>query len=99
MPEIKRSKQRVERFLNDIEGYTDEELARFERTITERRDCAAANVVVAPVGKTQSSNPLSCCSERSFDVHVCMEGNTEGRMDPEPGELEPLSAGTGVETP
>ena len=30
---------------------------------------------------------------------ACMEESTEGRMEPEPGELEPTSTGTGFEAP
>ena len=63
--------------------------------IMKRRDRVAANVVVAPTGTAQPSNPRSRCSEISSDVHVFVEENTEGRMDPEPEELEPSSAGTG----
>ena len=65
--------------------------------IMERRGRAAAHVVIAPIGLAQLSNPRWRCSEISFDVHVCMEGSTKGRMDPEPGELEPSSAGRGFE--
>ena len=103
MSEKERSKQRVESFFNEFEqrtvSFTDEEFARIERIIMERRDHAATHAVVAPIGATQPSNPRSRCSEISFDVHVCMGGITEGRMDPEPGELELSSAGTGFEAP
>ena len=99
IPEKERPKQRVESFLNELEqeisSLKDEELARLERMITEKRSRAAVHVVVALIGTSQPSNSQSRCSEISFDVvHVCMEGNPEGRMDPESGELEPSSAGT-----
>ena len=91
------SRQRVDSFINELEqgtaSLTDEEFSRPERIIRERRDCAAAHVVVTSIDTAQLCNPRSC-SEISFDVHVCTEENTEGRMDPESGELEQSSAGT-----
>ena len=103
MSEKERSKQRVESFLNELEqgtaSLTNEELARLERMIMERRGRAAAHVVVASVGTAQPSKPRSRCSEISFDVHGCMEGNTEGRMDPVSRQLKPPSVGTGFEAP
>ena len=85
--------------MNELEqgtaSLTDGEFARLERMVMERRGRAAAHVIVAPIGTAQPSKPRSRCSEISFDVHVCMKGNTEGRMDPESGQLEPSSAGTG----
>ena len=98
MPEKEKSKQRVESFLNELEqetaSLTDEEFARLERIIMERRSHAAAHVAVAPIGTVQPSNPRSRCSEISFDVHVSMEGSIESRMDSESEQLESLSAGT-----
>ena len=97
-----RSKQRVESFINKLKqgttSLTDEEFARLERMIRERRGRAAAHVVVAPIDTAQPCNPRSS-SEISFDVHVYMKGNDEGRMDPERGQLESPSAGTGLKTP
>ena len=61
--------------------------------IRERRGRAAAHVVVAPIDTAQPCNPRSI-SEISFDVHVCVDKNTEREMDPEPGELKTSSAGT-----
>ena len=95
LPEKEISEQRVESLLNEIEGYTDEELERFECIFMERRGRAAAHVVVAQIGTAQPSNPRSCCSEISFDVYVCMEGNTEGRMDLESEQLKSSSTRTG----
>ena len=57
------------------------------------------HVIVVPVGTAQPSNPRSRRSEISFDVRVYMEENTKGEMDPEPGELELSSAGTGFGAP
>ena len=97
-----RSKQRVVSFISELEqgtaSLTDKEFTRLERMIRERRGRAAAHVVVAPIDTAQPCNPRSS-SEISFDVRVHMEGNNEGRMDPERGQLESPSAGTGFETP
>ena len=41
LSEKERSKQRIKKFLNEIEGCTNEELVRFERIIMERRGRAA----------------------------------------------------------
>ena len=65
----------------------------------KKRGLAAAYVVVAPINTAQPCNLRSSLSEIWFDVHVCMQGNTHGRMDPEPGQLESSSAGTGFEKP
>ena len=104
MSEKERSKQRFESFLNELKQGTaslmDEEFARLEHMIMERRGRAALYVIVAPIDTAQPCNPRTSCSEISFDVHVCMEGNTQGRMDSEPGQLESSSAGTGqLESP
>ena len=65
----------------------------------EGRDRAAAHVVVALTDTAQPCNPQSS-SGISSDVHVRMEGTTQGRMDPEPDQLESSSAGTGqLESP
>ena len=82
MPEKERSKQRVESFFNEFEqgtaSLTDEEFTRLERIMMGRRGRTAAHVLVAPIDAAQLCNPRSS-SERSFDVHVYMEGNTHGR--------------------
>ena len=99
----KRSKQRVESFLNELEQGTPcltvKDIARLEFMIMERRGRAAAHVIGTPVGIAQPAKPRSHCSEILFDIHVCMEGNTEGRMDPESGQLESPLAGTSFEAP
>ena len=98
-----RSRQTVQSFVNELEqgtaSLTDEELARLERMIVERRGRAAAHMVVAPIDTTQPCNPQSCSSKSSFDARVYIERNDEGRMDLERGQLESPSAGTGLETP
>ena len=42
------AKQRYENLQNGLEGYTDEELERFERTIMERKCRATAPATAAP---------------------------------------------------
>ena len=55
-------------------------------------------MTVTPVDTVQYCSPSSQIPEPSTDVCVNLENNG-GRMDPERGELEPPSAGTGLETP
>ena len=55
-------------------------------------------MTVTPVGTVQYCSPSPQTPEPSPDVCINIENN-EGRMDPERGELEPPSAGTGLETP
>ena len=92
MSEKERSEQSIENFLNEIEGCADKELARFERFIMERKRRAAAPAFAAPTGTAlaQPSNPRPRCSGISFDVCVCMEESTKGKIEPELGELECL---------
>ena len=98
---MSKKEQRYENVQNELEGCTDEELETFERMIMERRGGAAAHEVAAQIDTAQPCNPpRSSCSEISLDVHVYMEGNTQGRMDPKRGQLESSSAGTGrLESP
>ena len=60
MPGKDRSRQRVESFINELEqgtaSLTDEEFARLERVIRERRGRAAAYVVVTPTDTAQPPN-------------------------------------------
>ena len=69
------------------------------KLIVERRDRDAAHVTVAPNDTAQPCGPRSRSPEISFDVRVGIKRNDEGRMDPDSGELESPSAGTGFETP
>ena len=66
----------------------------------EKRSCEAAHaqVIVTPVDTVQYCSPRPQTPKPSPDVCVKLENN-EGRMDPEQGELELPSAGTGLETP
>ena len=77
----------------------DKEFARLKRMIVERRGRDAAHATVAPIDTAQPCSPRWRSSELSFDARVCMERNDEGKMDPERGQLESPSAGTGLETP
>ena len=97
-------KQRVENFFNELEqgtaSFTDEELSGLECIIIERRGRAAADAIVAPIDTAQPPNPRLPCSKISCDVHVYVEENTVlGKMEPELGQPESSSAGTGFETP
>ena len=77
---------------------TDEEFAILKRLV-EKRDCEAAQVTVTPVSTAQLCIPRSLNPEISSDVYVGIEKKDEGWMNPELTELEPPSAGTGIETP
>ena len=55
-------------------------------------------MTVMPVDTVQYCSPSPQTPEPSPDVCVDLENN-EGRMDPERGQLEQPSAGTGLETP
>ena len=86
-------------FLDRLKGdLPDEELAAIKRYM-ERRSREAAQVTVTPVSTAQPCIPCSLNPETPSDVYVSMEENDEGRMNPELTELEPPSAGTGLETP
>ena len=67
--------ERMENLLKEIEGCTDEELARLECIIMERKrraaGRAAAPSIAAPLGTAlaQLSNPRPRCSGLLFDVH------------------------------
>ena len=64
----------------------------------EKRSREAAQMTVTPVYIVQYCSPSPQTPEPSPDVCVNLENN-EGRMDPEPGELEPPLTGTGLEMP
>ena len=58
-----RSRQRVESFIDELEqgtsSLTNEEFARLERMIMERRGRAVAHVVIAPIDTAQLCNPIA----------------------------------------
>ena len=76
---------------------SDEEFAILKRLV-EKRGREAAQMAVTPVDTVQYCSPSPQTPEPSPDVCVDLENN-DGRMDPERGELEPPSAGTGLEAP
>ena len=82
------------------EKLPDEELAVIKRFVEKRsREAVQAQMTVTPVYTVQH-----CCSHCPLDSEpssgVCVKlVNNEGNMDPERGELESPSAGTGLETP
>ena len=83
----------------------DELLANFEfariKEYVEKRsrdEVAHVQVTVTQVDTVQHSSPCPLDLEPSSSVYAKLE-NTVGRMDPERGELESPSAGTGLETP
>ena len=87
-------------FVDGLKGkLPDEELAIIKRYMEKRsREAAQAQVTVTPVDTVQHCSPCPLDPEPSPDVCVKLENN-QGRMDPERGELEPPSAGTGLVTP
>ena len=97
------SRQRVKSFINELDqrtvNLTDEEFARLKRMIVERRGRDAAHMTVAPIDTAQPGSPRSRSSEIPFVARVYIERNDEGKMDPERGQLESPSAGTGFESP
>ena len=96
------SRQRTKSFIKQIGrgtvSFTDVELAMLKRFV-ERRDRDAAHVIVASLDTAQYCSPPSRSFEISADVRFFMEKNKEGRMGPEPDQLEPPSDGTGFEIP
>ena len=96
------SRQKVGRFINEIGqgtvSFTDKQFAMRKRFV-ERRGRDAAHVTVAPVDTAQYCSPRSPSPEISFGACACTEKNEEGRIDPEPDQLESPSVGTGFETP
>ena len=99
MPAKTRPWQKTMDFVDGLKGkLPDEELAVIKRFVEKRsREAAQVQVTVTPVDTVQYCSPSPQTPEPSPDVHVNLENN-EGRMDPERGELEPPSAGTGLET-
>ena len=98
---VTRPWQKTIDFVDGLKGkLPDEELAMIKRYVEKRsREVAQTQVTVTPVDTVQH-----CCSpcpldpEPSSSVCVNLENN-EGKVDPERGELESPSAGTGLETP
>ena len=86
------------KFLDGLKGdFPDEKLTEIKRYV-ERRSREAAQLTVTPVSTEQHCIPCSLNAETPSDVYVSMEEKDKGRMNPELTELEPPSAGTGIET-
>ena len=64
----------------------------------EKRDREAVQATVTPVSTAQQCIPRLFNPEIPSDVYVNMEEKDKGRMNPELTELEPPSAGMGIET-
>ena len=91
--ELKRNLiRRIERDKVSDEGFV------IIKRVVERRGREAAQATVTPVSTVQHCIPCLLNPEMLPDVCVSLESN-EGKMDPELTELEPPSAGTGLETP
>ena len=91
--------QKAMKFLDGLEGdLPDEKLAAIKRFV-ERRGREAAQVTVTPISTAQRCIPRSLNPETPSNVYVSMEEKDEGKINPELTELEPRSAGTGLETP
>ena len=75
------------------------EFARVKEYVEKRsREAAQAQVTVTPVDTVQHCSP--CPPNPNMPSNVCIKFKIiEGKMDPEQGELESSSAGTGLETP
>ena len=99
MPARTRPWQKTMEFVDGLQGkLPDEEYAVIKRYV-EKRSRQAAQVTVTPVGTVQYCSPRPQTPKPSSNVHVNMEENNEGWMNPERDELESPSTGTGFETP
>ena len=92
--------QKAKELLDGLGGdLPDEELAAIKRYV-ERQSRKAAQVTVTLISTVQHCIPRLLTPEIPPDVCVSLEEkDEEGRMNPEPTELESPSAGTGLETP
>ena len=92
-------RQKVSNLINEIKECKvgDEEFARLKRLV-EKRGHETAQVTATPVDTVQYCSLSLQTPEPSSNVCVKLENN-EGKMDPERGEFESPSAGTGLKTP
>ena len=91
--------QKIMEFVGGLQGkLSDEELAVIKLYV-EKRSREAVQVTVTPVDTVQCCSPRPLNPEIPSDVYVRMEEKDEGWMNPEQDELEPPSAGTGLDTP
>ena len=95
---VTRPWQKTIDIVDGLEGkIPDEELAVIKRYVEKRsREAAQAQVTVTPVDTVQHGSPYPPDPEPSSSVYIKLE-NTEGTMGPELEELEPPSAGTGLD--
>ena len=97
---VTRPWQKTMDFVDRLKGkLPDEELAVIKRYVEKRsREAAQAQVTVTPDDTVQHCSP--CSPNPDMPSDVCFKLNcNKSRMDPERGELESYSAGTGLETP
>ena len=92
--------QKTMDFVDGLKGkLPDLELAMIKRYVKKRsREAAQAQVTVTPVDTVQYYRPCTLSPDMPPDVCFKLKSN-ESKMDPERGELESSSAGTGLETP
>ena len=92
--------QKAKELRGGLEGdLPDEELAAIKRYV-ERRSREVAQVTVTPVSTLQHYISRSLTPEIPPDVCVSLEEKyDEGRLNPEPTEFEPPSAGTVLKHP
>ena len=86
-------------FVDGLKGDLPDEVLVVTKRYVERRSREAAQVTVTPVGTARHCIPRSLNPETQSHVNVSMEEKDVGRMSPELTELEPPSAGTGLERP
>ena len=100
MPAKTRPWQKTMYFVDGLKGkLPDKEFTVIKRYVEKRsREAAQAQVTVTPVDTVQHCSPCPLNPEMPPDVCMRLESN-EGKIEPELKELEPPSAGTGLETP
>ena len=97
---VTRPWQKTIDFVDGLKGkLPDEELAVIKRYVDKRsREATQAQVAVTPDDTVQHCSPCSPNPDTPSDVYIKFKSN-KGKLDPERGELESPSAGTGLETP
>ena len=97
---VTRPWQKTINFVDGLKGkLPDEKLAVIKRYVdTRSREATQAQVTVTPDDTVQHCSPCSPNPDTPSDVRIKFKSN-KGKIDPERGELESPSAGTGLETP
>ena len=92
--------QKTMDFVDGLKGkLPNEELTVIKEYVEKRsREAAQTQVTVTPDDKAQHCSPCPPNPDMPSDVCFRLE-SSEGKMGPELRELEPPSAGTGLETP